>query len=44
MVCDLGAGTLDVSLIEKMDDCYNVIAVSGDNFFGGNDFSQIIRD
>jgi heat shock protein 1/8 len=40
MVYDFGGGTLDVSLIECFDGCFNVIASSGISHFGGSDFDN----
>lgn len=39
MVVDLGAGTFDVSLLEKNDDLYQVLAAAGNNFYGGDDYT-----
>ena len=38
MVYDLGGGTFDVSVIEISDDVIEVLATSGDNHLGGDDF------
>ena len=43
MVVDLGAGTFDVSLLEKSDDLYQVLAAAGNNFYGGDDYTQAVR-
>lgn len=40
MVYDLGGGTFDVSVIEIGDGVIEVLAVSGDNHLGGDDFDQ----
>ncbi|ALG09713.1 Hsp70 family protein [Kibdelosporangium phytohabitans] len=41
-VVDLGAGTLDISLVEVGDEVYDVLAVGGDNRFGGRDLDAAI--
>ncbi len=38
MVCDFGGGTFDVSILECGDGVFEVIATSGNNFLGGDDF------
>ena len=40
MVYDLGGGTFDVSVIEIGDGVIEVLAVSGDNHLGGDDFDR----
>lgn len=40
MVYDLGGGTFDVSIIEIGDDVIEVLATSGDNHLGGDDFDE----
>lgn len=42
MVYDLGGGTFDVSIIEIGDGVIEVLATSGDNNLGGDDFDQRI--
>ena len=44
LVYDLGGGTFDVSLIEIGDGVIEVLATSGDNHLGGDDFDQRIVD
>ena len=44
MVYDLGGGTFDVSIIEIGDGVIEVLATSGDNRLGGDDFDQRITD
>lgn len=44
MVYDLGGGTFDVSIIEIGDGVIEVLATSGDNHLGGDDFDQRISD
>ena len=40
MVYDLGGGTFDVSIIEIGDSVIEVLATSGDNHLGGDDFDE----
>lgn len=40
MVFDLGGGTLDVSIIEIGNGVIEVLATSGDNYLGGDDFNE----
>lgn len=42
MVYDLGGGTFDVSVIEIEDGVITVLATSGDNHLGGDDFDKCI--
>lgn len=42
LVFDLGGGTFDVSILEIFDSIIEVCAVTGDNFLGGEDFTDII--
>ncbi|MEW8955325.1 Hsp70 family protein [Clostridium sp.] len=42
MVIDLGGGTFDVSILELFDGVMQVLAISGDNFLGGEDFTKTI--
>ncbi|HHV41624.1 MAG TPA: molecular chaperone DnaK, partial [Clostridiaceae bacterium] len=44
MVFDLGGGTFDVSLLEIGDGVFEVLATSGNNRLGGDDFDQKIVD
>ena len=44
MVYDLGGGTFDVSIIEIGDGVIEVLATSGDNRLGGDDFDQKITE
>ena len=44
MVYDLGGGTFDVSVIDIGDGVIEVLATSGDNHLGGDDFDQKIID
>ena len=42
LVFDFGGGTLDVSVVDYFDNVIEIIAVSGDNHLGGDDFDAII--
>lgn len=42
LVCDLGGGTYDVSLMELFEGIMQVEAISGDNYLGGEDFTAVI--
>ncbi len=44
LVFDLGGGTFDVSLLEIGDGIFQVLATSGNNFLGGDDFDKKIVD
>ena len=44
LVYDLGGGTFDVSLIEIGDGVIEVLATSGDNHLGGDDFDARLTD
>ena len=44
MVYDLGGGTFDVSIIEIGEGVIEVLATSGDNHLGGDDFDQKVTD
>ena len=44
LVYDLGGGTFDVSVIEIGDGVIEVLATSGDNHLGGDDFDQKVID
>lgn len=44
LVFDLGGGTFDVSILELFDSILEVRAVAGDNFLGGEDFTNIIEN
>ncbi len=44
LVFDLGGGTFDVSILEIGDDVFQVMATSGNNFLGGDDFDQRVID
>lgn len=43
LVFDLGGGTFDVSILELYENIMEVRAVAGDNYLGGEDFTEIIE-
>lgn len=44
LIFDLGGGTLDISVVETFDNIIDIVAISGDNHLGGDDFNQAIAD
>lgn len=42
LVFDLGGGTFDVSILELFENVMEVRAVSGNNFLGGEDFTELL--
>ena len=44
LVFDLGGGTFDVSILELGDGVFEVLATSGNNRLGGDDFDQKVMD
>jgi len=42
LVFDLGGGTFDVSILEFFEGIMEVKSIAGDNFLGGEDFTQIL--
>lgn len=44
LVFDLGGGTFDVSILELSGPILEVRAVAGDNFLGGEDFTNVLED
>ena len=44
LVFDFGGGTLDVSLVDCFDTMVEILAVSGDNHLGGDDFNEAIAE
>ncbi len=42
LVIDLGGGTFDVSILELYQNIMEVRGVAGDNFLGGEDFTEVI--
>lgn len=43
LVFDLGGGTFDVSILELFQNIMEVRAVAGDNYLGGEDFTEVIE-
>ncbi|MBN2530278.1 MAG: Hsp70 family protein [Deltaproteobacteria bacterium] len=41
-VYDFGGGTFDITIIELLDDIFEVLSTAGDNFLGGDDFDNKI--
>ena len=44
LVFDFGGGTLDVSIVDCFDTMVEILAVSGDNHLGGDDFNEAVVD
>ena len=44
LVYDLGGGTFDVSILELGDGVFEVLATSGNNHLGGDDFDEKVMD
>jgi molecular chaperone DnaK len=44
VVFDLGGGTFDVSILDVARSVYDVVAVGGDTYLGGEDFDRRIMD
>ncbi len=44
LVFDFGGGTLDVSIVDCFDTMVEILAVSGDNHLGGDDFNEAIAE
>jgi L1 cell adhesion molecule like protein len=44
IVFDLGAGTLDVSLLNIYQGTYRVLATCGNNYLGGEDFDRLLMN
>ena len=42
LVFDLGGGTFDVSILEQYSPVMEVHAIAGDNFIGGEDFTDVL--
>ncbi|OON92576.1 MAG: molecular chaperone HscC [Epulopiscium sp. Nele67-Bin001] len=42
LIFDLGGGTFDISVLEFHDNILEVRAVAGDNYLGGEDFSDVL--
>ena len=43
LVFDLGGGTFDVSILELFENILEVRAVAGDNYLGGEDFTEVLE-
>lgn len=43
LVFDLGGGTFDVSILELFQNILEVRAVAGDNYLGGEDFTNVLQ-
>lgn len=43
LVFDLGGGTFDVSILELFQNILEVRAVAGDNYLGGEDFTEVME-
>ncbi len=44
LVFDFGGGTLDVSIVDCFDTMVDILAVSGNNHLGGDDFNEAIAE
>jgi len=44
LVFDLGGGTFDVSILELFGSIMEVHAIAGDNFIGGEDFTELLAN
>ena len=44
LVFDLGGGTFDVSVLERIENILEVRAVAVDNFLGGEDFTAVLEE
>jgi molecular chaperone DnaK len=44
LVYDFGGGTFDVSIIKMVEGAFKVLASSGNNRLGGDDFDQVVAD
>lgn len=42
LVIDFGGGTLDVSIVDAFLNVIEIVSVAGDNYLGGEDFTQLI--
>lgn len=42
LVFDLGGGTFDVSILERFEGVMEVKSIAGDNFLGGEDFTELL--
>jgi len=41
-IYDFGGGTFDVTIIELMDDIFEVLSTAGESYLGGDDFDELI--
>ncbi|MEO7995427.1 MAG: Hsp70 family protein, partial [bacterium] len=44
LVYDFGGGTFDVSIIKMVEGAFKVLATSGNNYLGGDDYDQVLMD
>jgi len=44
LIFDLGGGTFDVSIVELFENVMEVKAIAGDNYLGGEDFTELLSD
>ncbi len=44
LVCDLGGGTFDISILELFESIIEVKSVAGDNYLGGEDFTEVLMN
>ncbi len=44
LVYDLGGGTFDVSILRCLGGEYQVLAIDGDNYLGGDDFDRMYAE
>ena len=44
LIFDLGGGTFDVSILDFFDGVMEVKSIAGDNYLGGDDFTNLIKD
>ncbi|SFM15301.1 molecular chaperone HscC [Pelosinus propionicus] len=42
LIFDLGGGTFDVSIVELFENVMEVQAIAGDNYLGGEDFTEVL--
>ncbi len=42
LIFDLGGGTFDVSILEMNDGIIEVMSIAGDNYLGGEDFTEVL--
>lgn len=42
IVLDLGGGTFDVSVLDMFEGIVQVISIAGDNYLGGEDFTEVV--